>query len=156
MNTVQKPITITSRGIIVHEGKLLVFKLRPTDDWYSLPGGKMDFGEPSKANLERELFEETAVEAKVGKLLFVHELIQPEIHRIEFFYWIENAADYLNTDLEKAEFGFEVAEVVWVDIANPQLRVLPEFVLQKLPAAIQSLDEWGIEVVTNVEIDGKL
>lgn len=49
---------ITCRGLIIHEGKLLVVKLRPADNFYCLPGGKIERFEKIEECMVREIEEE--------------------------------------------------------------------------------------------------
>lgn len=58
-------------------------------EFWSPPGGGIEFGESSIAALEREFVEETGQAPKVGDLLFVNEFIKPPLHAIELFYKIE-------------------------------------------------------------------
>ncbi len=52
----------------------------------------------------------------------IHEFVlKKEQHSLEFFYWIENASDYHDIDLSVTSHGFEIAELKWVDIHNPEL-----------------------------------
>ncbi|MGE0279498.1 MAG: NUDIX hydrolase [Rhizobiaceae bacterium] len=43
------------------------------DDFWTLPGGRAEMGEDSQATLAREMSEELAVDAKIGRLLFLVE-----------------------------------------------------------------------------------
>jgi hypothetical protein len=55
-------------------------------------------------------------------LACIHEFVlKKEQHSLEFFYWIENASDYYDIDLSTTSHGFEIAELKWVDIYNPDL-----------------------------------
>jgi len=118
-------IVNTARAIIVHEGKLLVFKLRREDNWWCLPGGKIEAGEQIEAAMRRELIEETGIEPVIGKLLVIQDLIMNDEQRIEFFFEIKNSADYLNIDFSNTTHGFEVSECKFWDPKDETMNVLP-------------------------------
>jgi len=120
------------RGIIIDNGELLVFKAREHHDWWSLPGGKVEWQEDSKTALLRELKEETNIVPKLGKLQVVHEMLTGERHRVEWFYVIENAADFRKADFQKATHGYEVYDHKWINIKNHTEKVLPQAVIKQL------------------------
>ena len=125
------------RGVIIDRGQLLVFRARPEFDWFCLPGGKIEWQEDILTALVRELEEETAVVPQLGKLLFTHEMLVGERHRIEWFYEVVNAAAFRKLDLAKATHGFETAEARWFDLplATDAPRVLPQGIVAQLPHA---------------------
>jgi 8-oxo-dGTP diphosphatase len=120
---------VTARGLIIHEGKLLICRLRPTDDFTCLPGGKLDIGETIEHTMHRELVEETGIKPVVGNLLFINQLINDTDHRIEFFYHITNAADYLAANLSTASNAHEIAEWKLADIRNDTHDLKPVFLV---------------------------
>jgi ADP-ribose pyrophosphatase YjhB (NUDIX family) len=64
---------------ILREGRLLLFRrLRePEAGAFSIPGGKIDFLEPTEAGLRREVLEETGLTVGAMSLLCVVDLIDP-------------------------------------------------------------------------------
>lgn len=121
---------ITARGIIFRDGKIFLQKLHNSNGangFWSTPGGKLDPAEKLEDGAHRELIEETGVEPKVGRLLFVQQFFDaggPEF--IEFFYHIENPEDYETIDLTSTTHGVEeVAEFGFVDPKTEY--VLPAF-----------------------------
>ena len=133
-------IVNTARAIIIHEGKLLVFKLRPDDDWYSLPGGKMEVGEHIEDVLRREMIEETGIAPVIGKLLVIQDAILPshEVQLIEFFFEVKNATDYLDIDFSKTTHGYEVSEARFVASDDMSVKILPVF-LREVVAEINKV-----------------
>ena len=70
------PIRNSAKAIIVRDGHLLAIRNRdPEGDWYILPGGGQNPGEPLKAALQRECLEEIAADVTVGELKLVREYI---------------------------------------------------------------------------------
>ena len=83
----------TARGIVVHQGNILLMeRWRPGLHYFSIPGGGIEPGETPEATVVRELREETSVEVKVGRpvlemrvgdlshLLYLCEYISGEPH----------------------------------------------------------------------------
>ncbi len=59
-------------GLCVHDGYVLL--TRPDqDEYWILPGGRVELGEDSRTALEREIVEETGRSTRVGNLLWVTE-----------------------------------------------------------------------------------
>ncbi len=110
---------IKARGVIMHEGKIFLCKLAIGDaSFYCLPGGTLEMNETLETGLSRELFEELGVEAKVGPLVYTQQIIRENKSTFDYWYWIENASDFLDIDLSKASHGFEHTEVGFYDPAE--------------------------------------
>lgn len=126
---------IAVRGIIFKDGKLLCQKLtayrRNDRDFWCTPGGGLDMGELLEDGLRREMIEETGVEPKIGRLLFVQQFTEDgKKEQMEFFFLIENPEDYETIDLAATTHG--VQEVELVEFIDPKEHiVLPDF-LQKI------------------------
>ena len=111
-----KKFTVRCRGIIVHEGKLLVVRHAHNSSYAALPGGHLEWGENMPEALTRELIEELGVAPQIGRLLYTNTFVDSErsVQPIEFFFEVTNAAEYLNlTGLERTH-AHELAEVVWI------------------------------------------
>jgi ADP-ribose pyrophosphatase YjhB (NUDIX family) len=59
-------------GIAIHDGRVLLSRAE-FDDFWALPGGRVEMMEPSAETLKREMREEMAAEISVGRLLWVVE-----------------------------------------------------------------------------------
>lgn len=120
---------ITARGVIIKDDKLLLQKLKKPDgeaDYWCTPGGGMDDGESVEQCLVREMIEETGVKPVLGELLFIQQFHDGKREQLEFFYHIQNTADYLAIDLHQTTHGgAEVSRIEFIDPKNE--RVLPEF-----------------------------
>lgn len=148
-----KPRRVTVRGIVFQDGKLLCQRLKPGEDgkqrdYWCTPGGGLEAGESLYEGLRREMIEETAIEPKIGKLLFVQQYQDEDKEYLEFFFHIENPRDYHNIDLTKASHGeLEVEHVEF--IVPKEHTVLPEF--------LQDTDlQTAIATKTNVLIANRL
>lgn len=119
------------RGIIIKDGKLFCQKLKNShtihsDEFWSTPGGGIDFGESLVEGLNREMIEETGVTPEIGNLLFIQQFMDGEREQLEFFFHIINADDYEELDLSKTSHGeIEVAEYGFVD--PKKTHILPKF-----------------------------
>ena len=82
-------IMVRTRGVIFDpEGKLLVqchLKSKPV--FYRLPGGGVKHREKTEDCMRREIWEETGLEVKVDRLLWVRDFLdQQSYHSIELFF----------------------------------------------------------------------
>ena len=50
------------------------------------PGGALELGESLEDALIREMREETELEVRVGRLLWVHEFLGKPFHAVEFYF----------------------------------------------------------------------
>jgi 8-oxo-dGTP diphosphatase len=136
-----KPIRLAVRGLIIDQEEILVFKHKEEFDYYSFPGGGVEYGETLETALMRELKEETDIAAIIGKQRFIHELIIKDqaqaYHLIEFFYFVENGADFREIKRAKASHGFEVFDMKWVPITTKE-KILPKFILPNINKSTQA------------------
>ena len=94
---------------------------------WSPPGGGLQYGEKVKDCLVREFREETGLEVKPGRFLFLHEFLQERLQAIELFFEVQVIGGTLKTgsDPELASEKQIIQEVAF--------KTLPE--LQKDSAA---------------------
>lgn len=123
---------VNVRGIIWQDGKLLAVKHKTSTgeaDYWAIPGGGLDPLESLEAGVERELVEETGVDAQVGRLLFVQQFSSRRDGRreeLELFFHIENPEDFGLIDLTTTSHGqAEIARIAFIDPKKE--RVLPAF-----------------------------
>lgn len=93
-------------GVAVQNDKLLLHRT-PADNFWSLPGGRVDMFEFSRETLLREMLEEIGKTVQVGKLLWVvenfFEYNAIRHHEIGFYYQmeipdLENQDDFVGTE----------------------------------------------------------
>jgi len=110
-------------GILVHDGKML-FVRSAIGEYYYMIGGGVHVGETSVACIEREVLEETGIEAKAERLAVVSENFFKGIggtidgfdcHTIEFYYSMKINGDVSNcraaTDEDEALVWLPVEEI---------------------------------------------
>jgi len=64
-------------------------------DFWSLPGGGVEFGETIQDCLKREFFEETELVIEVCDFLFACEFIHRPLHAIELYFGVKRIAGTL-------------------------------------------------------------
>jgi ADP-ribose pyrophosphatase YjhB (NUDIX family) len=72
--------------IVVREQILLVEHRKRGQRYWVLPGGRLQGSETLKAALERELREELKLEAEVGPLVIVSEMLAPDRHVVNLIF----------------------------------------------------------------------
>ena len=127
---------VAVRGIIYKNKKLLCQRLKVYREhdrnFWCTPGGGLNIGEPLEEGLRRELIEETGIDPKIGRLLFVQQFTEDgRKEQLEFFYLIENPVDYEQIDLSATTHG--ELEVEHVDFVDPTKETV-------LPAFLQTVD----------------
>ena len=129
---INKKIVIRTRGIIVHNGNLLVVKHSVNTDLYALPGGHLEWGEKIKDSIKREIIEELGVEPQIGRLLYVNNFTDiNQTQSVEFFFEIINSADYLDINNLNGTHGHELVEICWIG-KNDSKIIKPEQVQSDL------------------------
>ena len=125
---------VNVRGIIWRDGKLLAVKHKNSDgseaDYWAIPGGGLDPHESLAAGTARELMEETAIPAAVGKLLFIQQfrsIRRGYEEELELFFHIENPDDFTHIDLTATSHGVE--EIARIEFIDPTTElVYPRFI----------------------------
>ncbi len=99
-------------AVVVHDGSLLLVRRGhgPAAGEWSVPGGRVEWGEMLAEAVVREVAEETGLECVCGELLGWVEIIQSDHHFV--------VLDFVATVLEHGEpvAGDDAAEVRWVPV----------------------------------------
>lgn len=99
-------------AVLVHDGSLLLVRRGhgPAAGEWSVPGGRVEWGEMLAEAVVREVAEETGLECICGELLGWVEIIQSDHHFV--------VLDFVATVLEHGEpvAGDDAAEVRWVPV----------------------------------------
>jgi ADP-ribose pyrophosphatase YjhB (NUDIX family) len=122
---------VTVRAIIVRNGKLLCVRQKPYKnsiqldgpEWWCLPGGGLEPGEPVYDGLWREMMEETGIAPDIGNLLYIQQFDHKDSEFMDLFLHVKNAEDYRHIDLTKTTHGVkEIAEIGFVDPKKINIR----------------------------------
>ena len=108
---------VSTIALIDDENKILIGK-RPVgkvfENLWEFPGGKIEVGETNREALERELYEELGISAKIGKELMNYEhMFKTTIYNITFM----EITDYEGEICNNAH-----SEIKWVKFSK-----LPEY-----------------------------
>lgn len=93
----ENKIVVVVKGLIEHNGKVLLLKRSSTDDvdagvWETV-GGKLDFGEGLEEALVREVKEEAGLLVSVERLLFASSFFTNPHRQIVLLTYLCRAAD---------------------------------------------------------------
>jgi 8-oxo-dGTP diphosphatase len=79
-------------GICIHDDRILLINhsgLNESNEFWSPPGGGLQFGETIEECLKREFLEETNTVVSIVKFLTVREFVKPPLHAIELYYEVK-------------------------------------------------------------------
>lgn len=120
-------------GIIIHNNKMLFVK-SAIGDYYYMIGGGVHLGETSETCIEREILEETGINARVDHLAVVCENFFKGIggtidgldcHTIEFYYYMKMMDD-VSLCKDRNDDG---EELVWLPIEEiSRSKIKPELI----------------------------
>jgi 8-oxo-dGTP diphosphatase len=122
----------------------------PTDTFWCPPGGGTQFGETATEALVREFVEETGLQVRVGKLLFVNEFLAPPLHAMELFFAVEATGGTLQmgADPEMSPDGQIISEVRLMTF--DEIKAYPPNEVHTLFARCASLDDvFGLQGYLN-------
>jgi ADP-ribose pyrophosphatase YjhB (NUDIX family) len=140
-------------GVCVHDGYVLLHR-SDRDDFWSLPGGRGEFMEPSAETIRRELREELGCDVRVERLLWVAETFfgagAHRFHEIGLYYQVEipDRADLLDkAAVQRGVEGPDLGLVFrWFPLGQVgRLRLYPTFLrdeLRALPSTIRHVVSW--------------
>lgn len=140
-------------AVCVHDGHVLLHRAE-RDDFWSLPGGRVEAMEESRRALERELGEELGHRAEVGRLLWVVEnfFTTPagtRCHEVALFYEVDLSAHPELLAKGRAHRGVEGSLSLifeWFPLdALRDLRLYPTLLrdaLRELPETVGHVVHW--------------
>jgi 8-oxo-dGTP pyrophosphatase MutT (NUDIX family) len=137
--------TVRAAGVCVRDDHVLLQTADDVDFW-ALPGGRGEFGEPTADTVQREMREEIGLEVTVGDLLWVMENFftyeNSAFHELGFYYRM-TLPESFPTPAQQAEFtgteGGKPLRFRWWPVAEVQdLRLYPTYfrhALRELPTS---------------------
>lgn len=121
-------------GVLIHNNKMLFVK-SAVGDYYYMIGGGVHLGEKSNTCIEREVFEESGINARVEHLAVVCENFFKGIggkiegvncHTIEFYYNMQIVDDDVSFCKDTTDYG---EALVWLPIEKiEKFKIKPSFV----------------------------
>jgi ADP-ribose pyrophosphatase YjhB (NUDIX family) len=117
-------------GVLVENNRILLVKHdQPIDSirYWSLPGGKLEQGETLEAAMKRELLEETGLQVKVERLLYVCEKPEEQVSRVHFLFQVARIGGELTLPTNEHDDN-NIMTVDFVPLASlEQLHFSPVF-----------------------------
>ena len=137
-------LRVRACGICIQHDKLLLVRHGSTignNAFWAPPGGGLHYGETVQECLRRELLEETGLEVRVERFLFVNEFLKPPLHAIEFFFEVHITGGSLRTgaDPEAAPGEALLEHVQWLTIK--ELQGIPNSDKHRCLQLLLSLDD---------------
>ena len=89
-------------------------------DFWSPPGGGIEFGQTVAETLVREFVEETGIKIEPGRFLFTCEFIKHPLHAVELFFEVKYLSGTIKTgiDPELKEGEQIIKNVQWMTVAE--------------------------------------
>ena len=138
-------------GVAIDDGRVLLHKAE-ADTFWTLPGGRGEFGEPAAHTLKREMREELHADVEVSQLLWLVENFFDysglAYHEIALYFLMRFSEASGVTKRDKPFYGDEKGIPLTFEwVANDtdvltKLNVLPSFLqsgLQSLPQTLQHI-----------------
>lgn len=125
-------------GIIVNDDKILFVKSN-IGNYYYIVGGAVQMGETSDKCTEREIFEETGLNARINHLAVVcenffkgsgGEIDGLNCHTLEFYYYISIENEELSDCKSETDIG---EKLVWLPIEEIKTsQIKPNFIKERI------------------------
>jgi len=98
------PISVVALVFIEQDGKILLAKQNYGNRYWSLPGGKMEPGEPIDETARREVKEETGLDIRVGRVVGLYS--KPRADGLAVCFAGEVVGGTLHPDNEISQCGY--------------------------------------------------
>ncbi len=105
----------TSVGaVVVRDGRILLIRRGrgPAQGQWSVPGGRVEFGETLQEAVIREVAEETGLDVICGEFIGLVERMSDDYHYVILDFWADAVSDGPLTA------GDDAAEATWVDLSD--------------------------------------
>ncbi len=108
-----KNYRISAAGIVLHDNRILLVRYNIPDGSSILvgPGGGVEIEEDMQQALVREVLEETGLEVKPGKMLFVEDLLSQKYRMIKIWFLCSVVGGQLSKTQEASIEG--IVDVNW-------------------------------------------
>lgn len=134
-------------GVVLHNNKILLHKF-DTDDFWALPGGRVELLESTQDTLIREMEEELNEKVSVEKLLWVVENFfahdNKNYHELAFYYMMSFSQDCPLLNYEDVFIGTEGGmdlNFQWFDLKDiDDMIIYPTFLKEKVKSLSTNID----------------
>jgi ADP-ribose pyrophosphatase YjhB (NUDIX family) len=146
-------ISVSVKAAVVHDDQILLLSYMDDEFHYNLPGGKARKGEPIRDAVHRKVLDETGLEVRATRLLFVVEYVPEswqgqygDIQKVQFNFLAEplgSTEPKFSDPRDPMQIGFE-----WVPVDTLHERNLLPRITKQLqdslaaPAADALVDRW--------------
>ncbi|MFT4079269.1 NUDIX domain-containing protein [Rhodomicrobium sp.] len=113
-------IEVIARAVIRRGDKLLLCRMKEGANWFFLPGGHVEFGEPIEAALLRELEEElglrqVTIKSLIGTVENMFSIGDRIQHEVNFVFEVEESEGLLPIESREAHLDFAFLDVRSLD-----------------------------------------
>ena len=112
-------------GVCIENDKILLINhlgILENNDFWSVPGGGLSFGETIEECLKREFLEETNTQIEVGEFLTVREFIELPLHAIELFYEVSITGGKLQKGTDPEMVQQIIQAVRWMNLEEIKVK----------------------------------
>jgi ADP-ribose pyrophosphatase YjhB (NUDIX family) len=102
--------------LVEEESILLVRQTVNRDREWSLPGGRLEPGETLEQCLKREVREETGLEVRLNRLLYVCDRMEPDRHTLHITVEIQRAGGSLSVGREPEADANPISDIRMVPV----------------------------------------
>ena len=135
-------------GLIFDNNRLLIHRLK-TDNFFALPGGRVEFMENTEATLIREMKEELNIDVEIEQLLWIgehfYEYSNTQYHEICYYYLLKTDDKTLNTTNNTFEIVEENRsyEFKWLPLHDLQNETFyPLFIKKRINALPERIEKF--------------
>jgi len=101
---------VRAAAVVLHEDFVLLHRA-PSDEYWALPGGRVEVGEEASATIVREMREELGEKVQCGRLLHIAEnffdLAGQRNHEIGFYFLVTLSSESPHLEKTRTHLGIE-------------------------------------------------
>ncbi len=150
MSAIQKPLRLSAGAVVIDRGRLLLVRhgaAHHGQDFLVPPGGGVEGDESIPQAAVRETREETGLDARPGKLLFVEDMVSSKKRVVKFWFLCTLAGGELLVSREAAGEG--VVEVGWYGVKDLAGKTVYPAILLEAEWVAFSDNAWQTKYIEN-------
>ena len=135
-------VRVRGCGLLIEGDSVLLLKhdgLGSDGHLWSPPGGGVEFGQDSRATVQREFKEETGIKVIVGSFLFVNEHIDSRHHAIELFFEVTKIGGNLKLGIDPELKTQILTDIRFLNML--EIRQLPTTSVHNVFSRIENINE---------------